>query len=412
MDKSSINNLLIEIGDNVRRTILFLIVIVSISTTSTNQAFGHPDTSPPTLNSESAIVIESNTGKVLYEKDPDTQMYPASLTKIATAIYALEQSNIDETVKVSQKASNTGGSSVYLEKEEQVTIKKLIQGLLINSGNDAGVAIAEHMSGSMDQFSSDINNYLTNKIGVQNTHFENSHGLFDSDHVTTAADMAKITQYAMKNKLFSEIFGTKELEWEGQSWDTTLFTHHKLMRERPYEGITGGKTGFVNESGFTLATTAEREDLGLIVITMKSTSSSDAYNDTMNLLDYAFDNFQTTSISEGTIFMLGEQEYKTGKKSYYTHSQDDKVSQKITDNGTLEIINQDDIVIASFSLENIKKETSMMNPSYKIIKEEQKNEKTNKPFEIHFITIAIGSLLIVFISIIFIFQTTKTFLSR
>src|SRR5690625_7105887 len=88
-------------------------------------------------------------------------MYPASLTKIATAIYALEQSNIDETVKVSQKASNTGGSSVYLEKEEQVTIKKLIQGLLINSGNDAGVAIAEHMSGSMDQFSSDINNYLT-----------------------------------------------------------------------------------------------------------------------------------------------------------------------------------------------------------------------------------------------------------
>src|SRR5690625_6870269 len=110
--------------------------------------------------------------------------------------------------------------------------------------------------------------------------------------------------------------------------------------------------------------------------------------------------------------MLGEQEYKTGKKSYYTHSQDDKVSQKITDNGTLEIINQDDIVIASFSLENIKKETSMMNPSYKIIKEEQKNEKTNKPFEIHFITIAIGSLLIVFISIIFIFQMTKKFLSN
>lgn len=396
----------------MRRKILFLIVIVSISTISANQTFGHPDTPPPTLNSESAIVIESNTGKVLYEKDPDTPMYPASLTKIATAIYALEQSNIDETVKVSQKASNTGGSSIYLEKGEQVTIKKLIQGLLINSGNDAGVAIAEHMSGSMDQFSSDINNYLTNKIGVQNTHFMNSHGLFDSKHVTTAADMAKITQYAMKNKLFREIFGTKELEWEGQSWDTTLFTHHKLMRERPYEGITGGKTGFVNESGFTLATTVERGDLSLIVITMKSTSSSDAYNDTMNLLDYAFDNFQTTSISKGTIFMLGEQEYKTGKKLYYTHSQDDKVSQEITDNGTLEIINQDGIVIASFSLENVKNETNMMNPSYKIIKDEQKNEKTNKPFENHFITIATSSLLIVFISIIFIFQTTKTFLSR
>src|SRR5699024_7900768 len=140
-----------------------------------------------------------------------------------------------------------------------------------------------------------------------------------------------------------------------------------------------GKTGFVNESGFTLATTAEREDLGLIVITMKSTSSSDAYNDTMNLLDYAFDNFQTTSISKGTIFMLGEQEYKTGKKLYYTHSQDDKVSQEITDNGTLEIINQDGIVIASFSLENVKNETNMMTRSYKSSKDEQQDEKTYKP---------------------------------
>src|SRR5690625_4522533 len=406
------SNMLNEIGDNVRKAILFLIVIVIINTISINRTHGYPDTSPPNLSSESAIVIESKTGKVLYEKDPKTQMYPASLTKIATAIYAIEKGNIEETVTVSKKSSNTRGSSVYLEEGEQVALKMLIQGLLINSGNDAGVAIGEHMSGSMEQFSSDINNYLTNVIGVHNTHFENSHGLFDPNHVTTAADMAKITQYAMNNQLFREIFSTKELKWNGQSWDTILFTHHKLMRERPYEGITGGKTGFVNESGFTLATTAEREDLSLIVITMKSTSSSDAYNDTMNLLDYAIDNFKTTSISEGTIFMLGEQEYKTDKKLYYTHSQDDKVSQDITENGTLEIINQDDIVIASFPLENIKRETNMMNSPYKITREEQKNEKANEPFEIHFITIAISSLLIVFVSIIFIFQTTKTFFSR
>src|SRR5699024_9652840 len=111
----------------------------------------------------------------------------------------------------------------------------------------------------------------------------------------------------------------KELEWDGQSWDSTLFTHHKLMRERPYEGITGGKTGFVNESGFTLATTAEREDLSLIVITLNSNLKSEAYNDTIKLLDYAFDNFQTSSISEGKTFMADEQEYEVGKKIYYTH---------------------------------------------------------------------------------------------
>src|SRR5690625_2742301 len=279
LDKYSKSNTLIEIGDNVRKAILFFIILVIINTISSNQTFGHPDISPPKLNSEAAIVIESSTGKVLYEQASNTHMYPASLTKIATAIYAIEKGDIEETVTVSKKASNTGGSSVYLEEGEQVTIKKLIQGLLINSGNDAGVAIAEHLSGSMDQFSFDINEYLKDVVGVQNTHFENSHGLFDPDHVTTATDMSKVTKYAMNNKLFMEIYGTKELEWDGQSWDTTLFTHHKLLREKPYEGITGGKTGFVNESGFTLATTAERENLSLIVITLNSNLKSEAYND-------------------------------------------------------------------------------------------------------------------------------------
>src|SRR5699024_7488694 len=151
------------------------------------------------------------------------------------------------------------------------------------------------------------------------THFENSHGLFDPNHVTTAADMAKITQYAMNNQLFREIFSTKELKWNGQSWDTILFTHHKLMRERPYEGITGGKTGFVNESGFTLAKTAEREYLSLIVITLNSKIKSGAYNDTINLLKYAFDNYQTSSVSEGKIFIVDVQEYKADKKLYFTY---------------------------------------------------------------------------------------------
>src|SRR5699024_12056226 len=100
--------------------------------------------------------------------------------------------------------------------------------------------------------------------------FKNPHGLFDVNHVTTASDLAKLTQYAMDNKLFREIFGTKELKWSGELWDTTLITHHKLMREMPYKGITGGKTGFVDESGFTLATTAKRKNLSLIVITLDS----------------------------------------------------------------------------------------------------------------------------------------------
>src|SRR5699024_7095003 len=140
--------------------------------------------------------------------------------------------------------------------------------------------------------------------------------------------------------------------------------------------------------------------------TLNSNLKSEVYNDTIKLLDYAFDNFQRSSISEGTIFMSEEQEYKTGKKSYYTHSQDDKVSQEISDNGILGIINQDDIVIASLPLEKTKKDNNMMNTPNKITSEEKKN--ANEQFEIDFIIRAIYGLLTFFIIIIFIFQTRKT----
>src|SRR5699024_12668346 len=120
------------------------------------------------------------------------------------------------------------------------------------------------------------------------------HGRFDVNHVTTASYLAKLTQQAMDNKLFREIFGTKELKWSGESWDTTLITHHKLMREMHYKGITGGKTGFVDESGFTLATTAKRKNLSLIVITLNSEQKDEVYNDTISILDYEFDNIVNT----------------------------------------------------------------------------------------------------------------------
>ncbi|GAB3797637.1 hypothetical protein GCM10028868_19200 [Virgibacillus kimchii] len=148
------------------------------------------------------------------------------MTKIATAIFAIENGDLDDLVTVSSYARNTEGSSVYLEEGETVPLKKLIQGLMINSGNDAGVAIAEHMSGSVEQFSSDLNEYLQENVGVQHTNFENPHGLFDPNHVTTAEDLANITLYAMGNELFREINNTKELNWEGESWDTTLYNHH------------------------------------------------------------------------------------------------------------------------------------------------------------------------------------------
>ncbi len=250
----------------MKKFIWFITTIVALSTLFTSEALAQSDISPPTTRSKAVIMIDSKTGTVLYEKNSNKKMYPASLTKIATAIYAIETGNLEDVVTVSQKARNTVGTRVYLEEGEQVSLKKLIQGLLINSGNDAGVAIAEHLSGSVERFSSDLNQYLKNVIGVQNTNFENPHGLFHPNHVTTAEDLAKITQYAIKNEVFRRIFGTEELKWNGEGWDTTLYSHHKLMRQKGYEWITGGKTGYVDQSGFTLATTAEKQDLSVILI--------------------------------------------------------------------------------------------------------------------------------------------------
>ncbi|KGR80070.1 D-alanyl-D-alanine carboxypeptidase [Ureibacillus manganicus DSM 26584] len=338
----------------MRGIIILMIAFLGINSFITLETSAEEKTSPPDLVSEAAIVLESNSGQVLYEKNANHVMYPASLTKIATAIYAIEKGKLNDIVTISADARNVDGTRVYLEEGEKVPLEKLIQGLLINSGNDAGVAIAEHLSGSIEQFSFDINNYLRKVVGVRDTHFVNPHGLFDAEHTTTAEDLAKITQYAMKNETFRNIFGTKEFEWHGEAWDTTLITHHKILKgEFPYDSVTGGKTGYVNESGFTLATTAEKENLSLIVITLNSTYEVQTYNDTLKLLDYSFENYTNSYIEKGTTFTVGDEEYKNPKTLITTTSINDNIVRKINKDGTLNLVNQDGMLIASYQLEKI-----------------------------------------------------------
>lgn len=253
----------------------------------------------PAISSEAAVLLDSKSGKVLYEKNSMKEMYPASLTKISTAIYALEKGDVDELVTVSKNAYQVDGTKVYLEEGEKVPLKRLIQGLIINSGNDAAVAIAEHLEGSVTDFSSQLNQYLT-ALGMQHTNFSNPHGLFDPSHTTTARDIAAMTHYAMQNEEFREIFATRELKWAGKTWNTTLYTHHKLMRELPYDGVTGGKTGFVDESGHTLVTTAERGGVSLIVVVLNGSTQEAIYKDTTVLLDYGFHYNPELDPPEGT----------------------------------------------------------------------------------------------------------------
>lgn len=304
------------------------------------------------LNSEAAILIDATTGQVLYEKSMNQSMYPASITKILTGIIAIEEGNLDDIVTVSQNARNVVGTRVYLVEGEQVPLLKLVQGLLINSGNDAGTAIAEYFDESEETFAKRMNQFAKDKIGVTNTNFTNPHGLFHANHQTTAYDMAMITRYAMKNEVFREIVATKEMEWIGEGWETILYNHHKLLWR--YAGANGVKNGFVNQSGHTLITSAKRGNTEFIVVTLKASSSENAYQDAVTLLDYGFSHFQTNQLPKGKTFLdTNQSQYRLPQDTYFTSKLNEGVIIEVNHLGELLIKGEDQEVILKQRLEKV-----------------------------------------------------------
>lgn len=302
------------------------------------------------LKSEGAVLLDSETNAVLFEKNANERMYPASLTKIATAIYAIEKGNLDGIVTVSANAVRQDGTRVYLNEGEQVPLKKLIQGMLINSGNDAAVAIAEYMDGNVETFAENLNSYLKNEIGVTNTHFTNPNGLHDENHYTTAMDLALITNHALKNPIFAEIFGTKILDWQGQSWSTRILTHHRMLKgELPYPGISGGKTGYTTEAKQTLATTADNGSLKLTAVVLKSDLKNDKYNDTARLFDYGFKAYQHETIKQGVIFKADNKEFYPENDLIVTEDISGN-NKKINNEGLLSIENNNGRVLQTVQL--------------------------------------------------------------
>ncbi|AIE60598.1 D-alanyl-D-alanine carboxypeptidase family protein [Bacillus methanolicus] len=246
------------------------------------------------VSASSAILIEQNSGRILYEKDAFTKRRIASITKIMTAILAIESGKLNETVKVSERASRAEGSSVFLKPGEKIKLEDLVYGLMLRSGNDAAVAIAEHVGGSIEGFV-----YLMNKkaeeIGMSNTHFANPHGLDDhEDHYSTAYDMALLTRYAMMNKKYREISGTKVYRAPNpdESWDRIWRNKNRLLTEM-YEYCTGGKTGYTKRAKRTLVSTAEKDGMNLIAVTL---NGPDDWNDHIHMYEMAFNNYKMAEI--------------------------------------------------------------------------------------------------------------------
>lgn len=233
-----------------------------------------------------AILIHADTGQVLYEKNADTRSLVASTTKIMTALVVLERCSPDEVVEIPDNCTGIEGSSMYLVAGQHYTVRQLLYGMLLVSGNDAAAALACHVAGTVENFAR-LMNQKAARLGLENTSFRNPHGLDAQGHYSTARDLAVIMTAAMENEVFAEITAARSVN----IGKLTFINHNKLLWR--YTGCIGGKTGYTMAAGRSLVSCAERDGLRLICVTL---SDPDDWNTHMNLYDWAFENYCCKSI--------------------------------------------------------------------------------------------------------------------
>ena len=261
--------------------------------------FTLPTAAQMSISAQSACLMEAESGKLLYSKNADKRMHMASTTKVMTAIVAIESGiALDAVLTTPREAVGVEGSSVYLAENEKITFEALLYSLLLASANDAAVAIAMHVAGSVDAFV-DLMNDKAQELGLSNTNFTNPHGLYDENHYTTARDLASLMAYAMKNDVFAAITVSQKRVFarEGEGV-RVLINHNKLLKT--YDGVIGGKTGFTKNSGRCLVSVAERGGLRLIAVTL---NAPDDWRDHASLYDFAFLSYEVRTIPK-TILTL------------------------------------------------------------------------------------------------------------
>ncbi len=258
----------------------------------------------PSVDSESAILMDINTGTVLYEKNMNEELYPASTTKIMTTLLALENCSLDEVVTFSHNAVYSierDSSHIGIVEGEQLTMEQCLYGIMLESANEVSNAVAEHVAGSIEEFANMMNARAA-ELGCKNTHFSNANGLPDETHYTSAYDLALIGRAAMQNETFRTITSTTTYTIPPTNLQVEtryLSNHHKMLPKRAYAyaDCIGGKTGYTDVARQTLVTFAKRGDLELVCVVMKTESPSQ-FTDTAALFDWGFENFQIINISE------------------------------------------------------------------------------------------------------------------
>lgn len=265
--------------------------------------------SGPQIGAQSAILMDVNTGVILYSKNIHERLYPASITKIMTALLAMEKGNLDDMVTFSREAVFSvpaDGSNMGMDAGESISLEECLYGIMVASANEAANAAGEYVSGSIQDFVN-LMNLRAKEIGCTDTNFVNTNGLHDPNHYTSAYDLALISSLFFQNEMLSKIANTPRYHFQATATQPDDFyknNKHKLINgEIPYDGIVGGKTGYTNDSRQTLVTCAEKNGMKLVCVIFRE-ESPNQFADTIELFDYGFQNFQVLNISEN------EEKYK------------------------------------------------------------------------------------------------------
>ncbi|HHW31919.1 MAG TPA: D-alanyl-D-alanine carboxypeptidase [Clostridiaceae bacterium] len=318
----------------------------------------------PVINAQAAVVMDMDSGRVLFEKNAYSRRAMASTTKIMTAILAVENGNLNDEVTISKRAASIRGSTIGLQEGDKLTLKELLYGLMLSSGNDAAIAIAEHIGSSVEEFAK----MMTKKayqIGARNTCFINPHGLDTDGHYTTAYDMALIARYALNNPIINEIVKTQKI----QSSFGTLYNTNELLGV--YPGADGVKTGYTGKAGRCLVASATRNGHRLISVVLGSPTRGARAQSSKDILDYAFSTYKYyTILEEGTCIKklpvkrgitemvevktietitlpLKEEEYKSLQKKIYMPDELDAPVIAGTDAGFIQFVLNGEVIVQS-----------------------------------------------------------------
>ena len=308
-------------------------------------------TEEPKLNARVGLIFDRNSKTILYEKNGLKQVPMASTTKIMTAIVVLENSNLNDIVTISKKSAGTGGSRLGLKANDKITVHDLLYGLMLKSGNDAAVALAEHVGGGIEGFV-DLMNKKASEMGLVNSHFVTPHGLDQDKHYTTAYELACMADYALNIPKFKEIVNSKSYNITINARSSLIGNTNELLGS--LNGVYGVKTGFTNGAGRCLVTACKRDNLDIITVVLGADTKKNRTLDSIKLIEYAYKNYEVIDIEKNIKEQFENWKYLNEKRIYIN-----KAKQK---NINLEIENLDysKIAVKKTEIDNVKIEINSL----------------------------------------------------